>query len=218
LSDDKLIELLIDQRNEHINRLFSLNGQVTVLILTLSVSIVFGAVSGVDKLDAIERFHTGLLYTAGGFFFVSVFLIALALVHHGQYRSLAANSLEQAIHKLLEGQERSETLASLNAAIRDLVPEHRRHEESLYLASELNSRWYLLSLYHKTFLGCASLLLASVICAFAVVTSTPKRDTEQKATEAVQGQNANPAPSPIPAPAFAPPTVGAGKTQSSGSN
>ena len=169
---DKLVDLLVAQRDEHVNRVYSLNGQVSILILTLSATIFFGAVSGVDKLSRVQIAPYSLqfwfLYGGVACLFLSIILISLALIQHGRDRGIAARHLESTIAELITGAPPAKTLEALAEKFYPLVYPNKR-TSSAYLSSELNSRWLGLSMYEKTFCGCVFLLLAALSIATSVI-------------------------------------------------
>ena len=170
-SDDKLIELLLDTRDEHVRRLHSISGHVALIALTVAVTLFAGAVIGIDALVDVDLAgEPGLLLGIGGCAFAASFLLlSLALVHHTRDRSAAASHIEDAVARLMSGGEREGVLADLGSSIARLLHPRQRARLAPYLATELNSRRLGLTLYQKTFLGFALLLLASLAIGLGII-------------------------------------------------
>ena len=170
-SDDKLIELLIAARDEHVRRLHAFNGRVAALAVVVSVTLFLGAILGIDALAAVDpASDSGWLLTTGAWAFAaSAVLIALALVHHAGERSAAASHFEDAVARLTSGDERGAVLADLGSAMAPLLPSSSRARRGAYLATDLNGRRLGLTVRQKTFVGCALLLVASVAASLGVI-------------------------------------------------
>jgi hypothetical protein len=174
LSDEKLVDVLLAQRDEHVQRIFSLNGQIAILILTLSVTILLGAVSGTAMLSRIEappgsRQYQLLLGGAAGFAAAAVVIVA-ALMQHLADRRTAADRAAQAAAQLIAGESRPGVLSRLSqsmVALRPLSPPPG--EDAAYLSTEVNTRTFGLTLYEKTFAGCVLLLGAALATGLGIV-------------------------------------------------
>jgi hypothetical protein len=215
LDDAKLIEILIDQRNEHINRLYSLNGQIALLVLTVSGSILFGVASNIDKFSNVHAptscglillLIVGLLS-----FLLSIASILFAILHHGRERSAAACKIEGTIRDLLEtctSTIGTKALGDLDKAIADdLEMKYKETPPRISLATELNSKWFGFSLYQKTTLGCGFLLVASIAISIVLVEGYQAIPSKQQAmTCPVPDVSEQPVefPAPNPAPLMSP--------------
>ncbi len=157
-SDDKLIDLLIGVRDEHVRRLHAVHLQVGVLVLTVSVAVFIGAILGIDALADVDVTleAAGRLLAIGKWAFAgSAALIALAAIQHTRDRRVAASHLGSAVARLIAGEERELVLADLR--------------KGPYLSTEANDRWLGLSLHEKIFAGCALLLVASLAIGLGIV-------------------------------------------------
>jgi hypothetical protein len=166
VSDDKLIELLLAERNEHMHRLHAIHAHAAALAVVLAVALLLGAIIGIDALANVELSGDPgrLLGFAAYGFAGGVVLISLALRHHTTDRSAAASHLESAVARLVAGEPRELVLADL--------------AKGRYLASELNTRWLGLTLYQKAFIGCALLLFASLAAGAGMITGYSPEPTE----------------------------------------
>jgi hypothetical protein len=196
-SDDKLIELLLAARDEHMRRLHAINRQVALLVLTLSVTLFIGAILGIDALAAVDvtlEAAARLLSIGTWAFAGSAALISLALIHHTGDRSAAATHIESAVARLISGDERELVLADLGKSMAPLLHHSRASRPGSYLATELNHRWLGLSLYEKTFVGCALLLVASLAIGLGVITGyapEPAEDADADFTAALHKAQEN---------------------------
>jgi len=171
-SDDKLIELLLAARDEHVRRLHAVNRQVALLVLVVSVALFIGAVIGIDALAEVDPTldATARLLAIGKWAFIaSAALIALALIHHTGDRGAAASHIEATVARLIAGEERALVLADLGKAMTPLLHHSRASRPGAYLATDLNRRWLGLSLYEKAFLGCVLLLIASLAIGLGMI-------------------------------------------------
>lgn len=173
VSDEKLVDVLLAQRDEHVQRIFSLNGQIAVLILTLSVTILVGAVSGTAMLARIEAPPGStphrLLLAGAGAFAAAVLVIVAALIQHGADRRAAADSAAEAAARLIAGESRAGVLSRLGQSMTALRPRTEPSEIGAYLSTEVNTRTFGLTLYEKTFAGCVLLLGAALATGFGIV-------------------------------------------------
>ena len=115
-SDDKLIELLIGVRDEHVRRLHAVHRQVGVLVLTVSVAVFIGAILGIDALADVDVTleAAGRLLAIGKWAFAaSAALIALATIQHTRDRRVAASQLGSAVARLVAGEDRNVTSIDL---------------------------------------------------------------------------------------------------------
>jgi len=170
-SDEKLIELLLAQRDEHVRRLHAVNRQLALVALVVAVALFIGAILGIDALAEVdlESSAARLIGLAKWAFGASAALIALAAIHHSGDRTAAAAHVEAAVSRLISGEAHDAVLADLGKAMAPLLPHPRGMQPGQYLATELNTRWLGLSLHEKTFFGMALLVAAALLVGVGMV-------------------------------------------------
>jgi len=184
-SDEKLIELLLAQRDGHVRRLHAFNRNLGMLVLAVSLAVFLGAILGIDALADVDLESTAaqLIRLAKWAFGASAALLALAAIHQTGDRGTAAGQLEGAVTRLMAGEPRDVVLADLGKAMAPLLPHPRSAQPGQVLAAELNSRWLALSLHEKTFFGLALLLVAALLVAVGMVGAYSPLDADDAGSD-----------------------------------
>ena len=178
-STARWIDLLAAQRAEHLERLHGFGRQLAVAAVAVAAVIVLAVMLGLDPLWDLSfedsEFAASLAAAAAASFAAAAALFALALHQERRDRSAAITALDRAIPELARGAEPSAVLAELSERMRAIAPP-RGDSGSLHLPSRLDGRWLGTRTGTKASLGCALLVLAAVLIAFALVLSAPPLD------------------------------------------
>jgi hypothetical protein len=195
-----LIELLVAARDEHLRRLHAMNTRIAFLAVALAVTVLLGAIHGIDALSDLDLGGdvSWLLLTGACTFCASAAAFALAAIHHTADRSAAASHLEVAIARLIAGDESALVLDDLGNALAPLLHPSKRAQPGRYLSTELDGRRLGLTIYQKLFLGCALLLVASLATSFGVIAGyVPEPAEDADGDVAIQENLGAGAPAPV---------------------